>query len=226
MGREIPKPSHDPGFATKNSKDGWLMVAKDRGFLGDQETLFDLDDYVIPNCEQHRVAIQAGSGIGMWPARLSETFETVYTFEPNPELFYCSVRNAPQQNIFRYQAALGNVHGTADMSWGFSRNNYGGYYVIPNSKAPIPIMRIDDFHLNRVDLIMLDVEGHELEGFKGAKETIERCQPTLVWESKNATLAKMGITKQVVYDYLKSIGYRLKTKFHSNKDELWVPRTR
>lgn len=222
MAREIPKPNLKEWFKTKLSSDGWLMPFKDRGFVGDQHTLFDLDDHVFPHCEQKRVAVQAGSGIGMWPARLAENFDYVYTFEPNPELYYVATRNSPQGNIFRYQAALGNERGMVDMSWGFSRDNYGGFYV--TGKGPIPTLRIDDLALENVDLIMIDIEGAELEAFKGAEQTIKRCKPVLVWESKDACLRRWGIQKIDVYRYLKSLGYKQATTFHQGKDELWIPK--
>ena len=195
------------------------MPVKDRGFVGDQHTLFDLDDYVIPNCSDTRVAVQAGSGIGMWPARLSETFDTVYTFEPNPELFYCVCRNAPQGNIFRYQAALGYNRGTVDMSWGHSRDNYGGFYVVEGGN--IPSLRVDDLGLPHCDLLMLDIEGRELEALKGADETVSQHKPTIVFESKEGCLNRFGATLATIKQWLKLHGYRKKCAFHAGRDELW-----
>lgn len=224
MSREIPKPQQMDWFETKVSNDGWLMPAKDRGFVGDQHTLFDLDDHVLPECKSRRSAVQAGAGIGMWPARLSGFFENVYTFEPNPELFYCVVRNAPQKNIHKFQAALGDAQGCVDMSWGFSRNNYGGYYV--TDTGPIPSMSIDDLGLEDVDLIMVDIEGREWAALRGALKTIRRCNPVIVFESKEATVRKFGYQLADLRHWLKqTAGYRLKTSFHQNKDELWVPRS-
>lgn len=218
----IPEPSSKEWFSTKLSDDGWLMPHLDRGFVGEQHTLFDLDDYVIPNCRDFRIAVQAGSGIGMWPARLSETFDTVYTFEPNPELFYCVARNAPQKNIFRYPAALGYDRGTVDMSWGYRNHNYGGYYVTPG--GDIPTLRVDDLQLPACDLLMLDIEGRELDALKGADETVSQHKPTIVFESKEGCLNKFGASVSDVREWLKDHGYATTCTFHKDKDELWTPR--
>lgn len=218
----LPKPDRTKWFKTKISNDGWLMPEKDRGFVGEQETLFDLDNYVIPNCTDTRVAVQAGSGIGMWPARLSETFEVVYTFEPNPELFYCVGRNAPQENIFRFPAALGYDRGTVDMTWGYRKYNYGGYYVVEGGR--IPTLRVDDLQLSVCDLLMLDIEGRELEALKGADETLSQCKPTVVFESKEGCLNRFGSSRLDVRRWLEHHGYESRFTFHKDKDELWTPR--
>jgi hypothetical protein len=43
-------------------------------------------------------------------------------------------------------------------------------------------MSIDDMHLDHVDLIKLDVEGHEYIALMGALNTIKLCRPVIVIE--------------------------------------------
>ena len=45
---------------------------------------------------------------------------------------------------------------------------------------------IDAMALSRVDLIKLDVQGMELEALEGAQQTIARCHPTFLLESRKA----------------------------------------
>jgi hypothetical protein len=43
----------------------------------------------------------------------------------------------------------------------------------------VPVGRLDDFQLERVDFIRLDVGGYESKVLDGAADTIERCHPIL-----------------------------------------------
>ena len=47
----------------------------------------------------------------------------------------------------------------------------------------VAVATIDQFELTRVDVMKVDVEGFELAVFTGARETIKRCQPVLVFEN-------------------------------------------
>ena len=157
----------------------------------------------------------------MWPARMAKEFDVVYTFEPNPELAYCVARNAPEQNIIKFQAALGNdrrrIKVGSKKLW-----NYGGYYI--NGPGNIPVMRIDDLALDVCDLLMLDIEGVELEAFQGAIETLKTCSPTIVFESKPRCMSKFGYAPKDIHNFLKPLGYRYFKHMHGNKDEIWLPK--
>ena len=53
------------------------------------------------------VAVQAGGCMGMYPRLLSDMFNAVYTFEPDPLNFHCLVANCQRDNIVKMNAALG-----------------------------------------------------------------------------------------------------------------------
>ncbi len=52
----------------------------------------------------------------------------------------------------------------------------------PRSEIRVPKLRLDDFQLDRVGFIKIDVEGHELAVLKGAEATLRRSMPNLVVE--------------------------------------------
>ena len=75
------------------------------------------------------------------------------------------------------------------------------------------VMTIDDLKLNCCDLIVLDVEGSELDALKGAKSTIERFHPVVMLEQKS--LPHMNGAATAASDYLcKTFGYFVAGSVH------------
>jgi FkbM family methyltransferase len=112
---------------------------------------------VYPHVAKFGVAVQAGGNCGLWPRELGKKFSTVYTFEPDPVNFRCLCANAPDEHIFKFNAALGNERGLVSLN--LRPDNVGAHSV--SGGGIIPSMRIDDLELNECDLIYLDVEGFE-----------------------------------------------------------------
>jgi FkbM family methyltransferase len=63
--------------------------------------------------------------------------------------------------------------------------------------------------LTRVDLIKIDVEGHEMPVLEGATQTIRRFKPALVLECNDVALQNSGSSAEEMNDKLHSMGYRL-----------------
>lgn len=213
------KSSTTPKFETR---DGRMYPTADRGFQGDQSSIRDLDDHIFPVVEKKRVAVQAGSGIGMWPERMADEFDTVYTFEPNPELFHCLTQNCKNLKVIKFQAALGYSRrrievGNPNRDW-----NYGSYYI--TGPGAIPVLRVDDLQLNMCDLLMLDIEGAELEALHGAERTLEMCRPVVVFEAKPSCARRFGYDLEQIRTYLHNLEYRFYKSIHGNKDEIWLPK--
>ena len=70
---------------------------------------------------------------------------------------------------------------------------------------------LDKFNFDSVDLLKIDVEGHELQVVKGAEQTIKKCRPLIILEIsfENKILDK-EISKQhtTALDLTLSYGYR------------------
>lgn len=181
-----------------------------------------LDRVVSVHCRAHRIAVQAGGNFGIYPKRLAETFGAVYTFEPASDLFVHMLRNAPEPNIYRFQAALGSRRELV----GLSRERRDGKpdphegITHVSGSGLVPTMLLDDLALPMCDLVALDVEGYELEALRGAEATIARTRPVLFVEvNKNATLAGHG--EEAVRTYIRALGYSFIERLGS--DEVYVP---
>jgi FkbM family methyltransferase len=71
----------------------------------------------------------------------------------------------------------------------------------------VPLVSLDDYfgENDRVTLLKIDVEGAELEVFKGAERILRQHAPLLVFECENRHLAPGDVRD--VFSYLASLGY-------------------
>ena len=176
-------------------------------------TLKDLEAY-YPFVRNFNVAVQAGGNVGIWPAKMAEKFENVYTFEPDPDNFACLAHNAMLPNVHKFQAALGDNHQGVKL-W-TNPNNVGAHYV--DGTGPIRTLTIDDLNLPMLDFVMLDVEGYELNALKGGNLTIQMFRPTIVIEEKGH--GKRYNSEDTV-EYLKALGYRHVHSVHRDMVFTW-----
>jgi FkbM family methyltransferase len=134
--------------------------------------------------------VQAGGNCGMYARLLSERFQWVYTFEPDPLNFHVLVQNCQRDNIIKLQAALGETNELI-----YVRRapliNCGMHIVEEVVGGRIPQMRIDDLHLPECDLICLDVECYEIHAVRGALKTIEKFRPVISVENFNASILEL-----------------------------------
>lgn len=180
-------------------------------------------EQVIALTPQHRVAVQAGGNLGIWPKRLAQSFATVYTFEPASDLFALLQRNAPEPNIVKFQAALGERHELVRVERlrrdGKPRPAHEGLTHI-TGPGVIPTLLVDDLNLPVCDLLLLDLEGWELYALRGARATLWRCRPVVCVEV-NDHIREVGLTPEHVRDFLTAFDYRQVRRFVA--DDVWVP---
>lgn len=163
--------------------------------------------------------VQAGGNLGVFPKRLAQVFETVYTFEPDAELFASLTRNAPELNIVKMQAALGCERIPVRMQC--SRRDKSGRAVHEGlthvaGRGTIPTIMIDDLGLPVCDLIYLDVKGWEFFALQGARETVRRCRPVIAVEI-NRNIAFCGHTAGELRELIRSFGYIHRLTMHSDE---------
>lgn len=169
-------------------------------------------------------AVQAGGNLGIFPKYLARVFETVYTFEPDPAIFKVLCANAPEPNIVKFQAAVGDRRGLV----GLAKVRRDGKPEIfahegithVSGAGVVPTLMIDDLALPVCDLLVVDIEGWELYALRGASQTITFCRPVIVVEV-NKNSAHYGIAPDDVRDTITGLGYRLAGRYHS--DEVYVP---
>lgn len=169
-----------------------------------------------------KVAVQAGGNLGVFAARLSREFEAVYTFEPDPVLFPLLVRNAPQPNIVRFQAALGDERDMISTGLPEGDGRHIGETCVAGHGI-IPAMCLDDLSLTALDLLYLDVEGFELMALKGAEDHIRWHKPVIVCEI-NTCCERYGYNAADLSEWLMKRGYDIPIRVQS--DYIFRPRAK
>ena len=179
------------------------------------------DIYIVLHYVQDfSVCVQAGGNVGIWPFILSDFFDLIYTFEPDPENFACLQENLKsKKNIVMFEEGLSFDRESITVKSPDDAHLYncGAYQVFPGTT---PTRRIDDLHLNSCGLIYLDIEGYELKALQGAQDTIQTFLPVIVFEDKNLPLM---YGKQVgdVEKWLETFGYKVAKRIH--RDVICIP---
>lgn len=127
--------------------------------------------------------VDCGACIGNHTMVFSKLADKVVSFEPIPKIHMHLVGNIlinKVKNVTAYQLALGNKRGTSRMT--FIGPSAGGGEMRKDGEYLTPILKLDDFHLDNIPLIKIDVQESELELLKGAKETIKKSKPDLFIE--------------------------------------------
>jgi FkbM family methyltransferase len=143
------------------------------------------------------VVIEAGANIGQITVPLAKAVGSgrVHAFEPQPQINDLLVENVAQNGplpVHIVGVALSDDASTtvamAKIDWDKGLLNSGGAEVLePNADQDdmfvVDTHTLDSMQLPRVDLMKVDVEGHELKVLKGAEQTIRRLLPTIYVEN-------------------------------------------
>ena len=188
----------------------------------------DIPAWIMERVPGRRTVVQAGGNCGVYAKEYAAAFERVVTFEPEAKNFFCLLHNTDCNNVFAYRAFLSNQAGQAPLAED-SRNG-GGHYLwtdpLPKEctgvSTKVPVMRLDDPRLTAVDLVHLDIEGHEAQALKGALDTIFRCRPWIAFEVRNALQIRSGNEPETLGNLMVSWDYELAETY--KHEALWKPR--
>lgn len=161
-----------------------------------------LREAVLAHTLQRRVIIQAGGCLGMYPRLWSDSFEHVYTFEPDPVNFYCLVANCPSDRIIKMQAALSDTCRFGAFLPGPDFN--AGLGKMECEPGPVPMLALDALEFPHVDAIQLDCEGHETKITAGALKTLRQHRPVVAIEKPNT--AARDILSELGYAEVERVG--------------------
>lgn len=152
---------------------------------------------VMDHVHNNRVAVDIGAHVGYWSQRLVLDFDAVVAFEAHSEHAQCLAVNVFNNRCTIHTVALSDHQGTVNFSPAIANS---GMSRVTDSGITIPCATLDSYGLTNVDLIKIDVEGHELQVLRGAEQTILGSRPVLMIEILNATpfLIRNNILKTLV----------------------------
>lgn len=171
-------------------------------------------EFINKKLDRKKLALDVGANIGNHTARLlSKEFESVLCFEPNPKIYkLLSLNMEAFENVRVHNFGLSNER--KKLEFMINKNNWGGSKIVETdlSKATtddrfmeIEVYPLDEVKLEeKVDLIKVDIEGHEFSFLKGARNTISNDKPIIIFEE--GSIDASGSSQ--VISFLRDLGYK------------------
>jgi len=138
----------------------------------------------------------------------------LFAFEPQRIIHQQLCGNMILNNIYNasvYNIALGNEEGLTRMNpvpYDLDWVNIGDTSIGDGGDV-VKIDRLDNYWVDDVSFIKMDVQGYELFTLLGGENHIKQLLPDIFIEVEEHQLAKFGVTKDQLFDYIKSFGYRM-----------------
>ncbi len=143
-----------------------------------------------------------------------------YGFEPLPHLFNNLEKNYAHANVVFTNIALSDQTGETEFNHVISNPGYSGmvkrHYDRPNEKdetIKVKMNMLDNIIdlKTKIDFIKIDVEGAELQVLKGARETIKKSKPIIIFEHGLGASEFYNTTPDMVFNFFKELNYNLQT---------------
>lgn len=159
-------------------------------------------------CSKDKIFLDIGAHSGTYTISLADVSKEVYSFEPQKMTYYSlcgSVALSGKENVSCFQVGLGSPEQVGRQILKIVSHDGGGSSLHSTTgilrEEPIDIKTLDDYELDNVGFIKMDVEENELFVIKGALKTIRRNNyPTIIFES--------NFENTELFDYIRSIGYK------------------
>jgi FkbM family methyltransferase len=169
-----------------------------------------------------KTTLDIGANDGTYSIYLCRFSPRLYCFEPLPWLADGMKKKfSATKNVTVENCALGSKNETATIRIPVTKSRrydtrsslvgnldeqmINGEKVTGIKEQMVEVKRLDDFHLQNVGFIKMDVEGFELEALKGARETILQNRPNMFIEIEQRHHKDMPITG--VFKYILDMGY-------------------
>jgi FkbM family methyltransferase len=185
------------------------------GLSRDDAAIVRLARAVVP---RDGVFIDVGANVGIHTLAIARHVSeggAVVAFEPHPINYRLLVHNLKQNQLHHVAAenfgladAPATLTGTGCADGGnWSLASQGDY------RFDVRLVRLDDYlrdhPLPRLDLMKMDIEGAEVRALRGARQTIKRFRPLIVFEVCPSWLVKMQTSITEVFAELLERGYSI-----------------
>jgi len=216
------------------SDEGFAKYLFESGMFFTEENIVDLIKNKISN-SYDGVFIDIGANIGAYTMCLAKNFIHTYAFEPvvNTYNILCGniaindlsnittlinagLSDYEHEMIMHEYDTLGSLtHLTEDET--DTLDQYYKNFNFYNISSKITVKTLDQYNIENVKLIKIDVEGNELKVLKGAENTIKKSNyPVLILESWHIDNNDTDEIKEYksnlrneLFTYVKNLGYNI-----------------
>jgi FkbM family methyltransferase len=164
-------------------------------------------DLLAQYINENTIVYDIGGNIGYHTVAFAHRAKHVYSFEPNIKNYTLLEMNTEKlKNVTLIKAAVSDKKGKSFIS-DYELNdqgNFGECMMNETTGQPCITLCVDDLNIDKPHVIKIDVEGHELKVFNGAKKTIRENTPVIFYEAMH------GSGFDEIYDFLHTeLGYNL-----------------
>ncbi len=165
--------------------------------------------YVINLLKKRRRFIDVGANVGIYTYFFSKHFESIDAFEPLEEICY-RISKLDRKHIATHNVALSNKGGSLTFYIPIINGSPNAPLaslerrMAPFETRQVMVKKLDDYNFDDVDLIKIDVEGHEDSVIEGAEQTIKRTKPLIIVEIEQRHISK---PINEVFAQIENIGY-------------------
>jgi FkbM family methyltransferase len=227
-------------LAVKRCKHGLFMYNRNDSYIGRSLDLYGewcdfeielLSQFVNPGDTIVDVGANIGTHTVAFANRVGAT-GTVHAFEPQRRLFQMLCGNIALnglENVFCHAQAVGDTPGEIAIPQLPSSDSHFNFGAVPLGLSGTPTesameVTLDALKLSQCRLIKIDAEGMETQVLRGARATLEACQPILYLESDRPGASKALSTslRDIGYHAYWSIApYFSRNNFYSNTENVW-----
>jgi FkbM family methyltransferase len=185
-----------------------------------------LASYLASRLEKDMVFIDIGAHVGQYTLLAATKVGSsghVYAFEPHPLNFEMLSRNVALnqfRNVTLYNMAVADQDGKSYLyinTVASHRKNTGTHSLCRQqnwadySKVEVNVSQLDHMlrHVERVDVLKIDVEGAELLVLQGGEEIISKFKPIVAFEAEEPSATNFGYRTTATKKFLEQRGYRL-----------------
>jgi FkbM family methyltransferase len=167
------------------------------------------------------IILDIGANIGTWSIPLAIKNRKIFSFEPYDSSYYALCGNIFLNNkesiIYpRHCALTDNIDKKTTMMLP-ETCNIGGCKLVEtgnpeHTKNKYALETLDSFQFDKIDLIKIDVEGHELNVLKGGEQTILKYKPVILfecWSSNSIHWKGIVNTGVELMSYIQTLGYKI-----------------
>jgi FkbM family methyltransferase len=194
--------------------------------------LGNFQSYVIQNkyfsLKKNAIVFDVGANVGSMALRFAQGASEghVYAFEPTDYAFKKLQRNLSlnpklAERIYPVQKFLSDQSKSdpqiqAYASWkvdGSAKNSHPLHGGTIKPAESVPAITLDQFcvqnQIQRIDLIKIDTDGHEHRVLNGARKTIKKYLPFVVFEIGGYVLKEQELEFEQFHDYFENLRYSL-----------------
>ena len=178
----------------------------------------------LPDLKSIRRYIDIGCSYGWSVPLVYDICENIECFEIRSDVFEYLNLNMKNNNfsnkVNTYNFGISDVNGKAYHNSGFGnpKRLWWGGTRISRKGTECKVATLDSFNFKDVDLIKIDVEGHEYKALQGAKNTIEYNRPIIITEIQWLFLSDSNKKFMEFFDTLDYYIYWI-----DNEDVIFVP---